>query len=254
MSSVNERLSLTGKRVLVVCPENNWGPEIVEGLVSAGCKVFLAGSDKDAMTAVPGAAGVYVYDHCTKAQTMQMLETALEKLGAIDALVENSLYTDVGGWDQSYALIYEQLEKTHLGMMLTVQAVGKVMAEQGHGSVVIMSETGALSGYDIHSYKDAPQQYTQDFSLTKGFIYGGAINYTRQAAGFLGENGCRCNCVVCAPKGGEAAVQSAYLRHSHLKTPVIGENIADAVCFLISDASSYITGITLPVDGGYTSK
>ena len=247
------KFSLEGKNALVICPENNWGPEVVEGLKKAGCKVFLAGPNKEAMEAI-GADGIYVYDHATKAQALDMAAAAKEALGSIDVMVENSLYTEVRGWDQSYATIYSQLECTHLGMMLTVQAVGDVMCQQGKGSVIIMTETGALSGYDIYNYKEAPQQFDADFSLVKGFIYGGAINYTRQAAGHLGENGCRCNCLVCAPKGGEAGFNEAYLRHSHLKTPVTGEDIANAVCFLASDASRYITGVSLPVDGGYTAK
>ena len=246
--------SLMGKNALVVCPENNWGPEVVAGLIAAGCKVYLAGPNEKAMAAVPGVAGYYVYDHCTKAQAWEMAAAVKDALGSIDVMVENSLYTDVRGWDQSYETIYAQLEGTHLGLMLTMQAVGTVMAEQKKGSVIIMSETGALSGYDVHNYEDAPEQFDTDFSFVKGFIYGGAVNYTRQSAGFLGENGCRCNCLVCAPKGGEPGFTEAYLRHSHLKTAVTGQNIADAVCFLASDAAAYITGVSLPVDGGYTAK
>ena len=67
------KFSLEGKNVLVICPENNWGPEIVQGLKAAGCKVFLAGPNKEAMEAMD-AAGIYVYDHCTKAQALAMAE------------------------------------------------------------------------------------------------------------------------------------------------------------------------------------
>lgn len=248
------KFSLAGKNVLVICPEHNWGPDVVKGLVDAGCKVFLAGPNEDAMKAMDGIAGCFVYDHRTKAQALAMAETAQTALGSIDAMVENSLHTSAQGWEQSYQQIYSQLETTHLGMMLTVQAVGNVMAQQGSGSVIIMTETGALSGYDPYNYQDAPKRFDRDFSLVKGFIYGGAINYTRQAAGFLGENGCRCNCLVCAPRDGEPGFAEAYLRHSHLKTPVTGQDVANAVMFLAADAAAHITGIALPVDGGYCAK
>ena len=249
------KFSLQGKNALVICPENNWGPEVVEGLKAAGCKVFLAGPNEEAMKAL-SADGYYVYDHCTKAQALAMAEAAKAALGSIDVMVENSLYTDVCGWDQSYATIYAQLERTHLGMMLTVQAVGDVMCEQGKGSVIIMTETGALSGYDVHSYKDAPEQFDADFSLVKGFIYGGAINYTRQAAGFLGENGCRCNCLAL---GGLFANQNPAFVENYCKATYLGrlaveEDVKGMLVYLASDASKYLTGTVIPLDGGYSAK
>lgn len=254
MGSGYSSISIERKNALVICPELGWGPDVVKGLAAAGCKVFLAGPNAEAMQDMDGIAGVYAYDHLTKAQTVAMAEAAKNALGSIDIMVENSLYTHVRGWEQSYQQIHSQLERTHLGMMLTVQAVGNVMASQQSGSVIIMTETGALSGYDPYNYEDAPQQFDADFSLVKGFIYGGAVNYTRQAAGFLGENGCRCNCLVCAPRDCEPGFAEAYLRHSHLKTPITGQDVANAVLFFASDAATHITGAVLPVDGGYSAK
>ena len=51
------KFSLEGKNVLVICPEHNWGPEVVSGFVAAGCKVFLAGPTEEAMKAMEGVAG-----------------------------------------------------------------------------------------------------------------------------------------------------------------------------------------------------
>ena len=49
------KFSLAGKSALVICPENNWGPEVVQGLKAAGCKVFLAGPNEEAMKAMDAA-------------------------------------------------------------------------------------------------------------------------------------------------------------------------------------------------------
>jgi len=249
--------SLQGKNALIVCPENGWGWDIAVGFVKAGAKVFLAGSDEVFMAGLVkelGLAGFSVYDHETKDQTLAMLQAAVAAMGSVDVLVENSLYTAEKGWEQSYEQICNQLKKTHLGMMLTVQAVGYQMAEQGNGSVILVADYEALSGCDPYNYQNTPELFDTDFSLVRGFIHGGVVNYARQAAGFLGEHGCRCNALACAPNCDNAEFMNAYLRHSHLKTPVRGEDVANAAIFLASDASGHITGITLPVDGGYTAK
>ena len=254
---MENQFSLQGKNALVICPENSWGVDVVAGFVNAGAKVFLAGSDETYMANLVSdmnLAGFAVYDHETKEQTLNMLQTAVNTMGSVDIMVENSLYTAERGWEQSYELIAKQLKKTHLGMMLAVQAIGYQMEKQGNGSVILMADYDALAGCDPYNYQDTPERFDADFSLVKGFIHGGVVNYARQAAGFLGENGCRCNALACAPKTDNKAFIDAYLRHSHLKTSVTGEDVANAAVFLASDASKHITGITLPVDGGYTAK
>ena len=255
MENILDRFSLAGKNALIVCPENPYGAEIAAGLRSAGAKIFFAGPDEAAMKQLGGAENIFVYDHCTKAQTLAMVDAAKAAMGSIDILIENSAYTAITGWDQSFETIHAQLQKTHLGTMLTVQAIGTIMGKQKSGAVLLVTDYGALVGYDVQNYGESAD-FDTDFSLVKGFIKGGAVNYARQSAGFLGENGCRCNAIAYAPLQGsvDAGLQEAILRHSHLKRPITPEEVASAAVFLCSDAASYITGITLAVDGGYTAK
>lgn len=259
MENILQKFSLSGKNALIVYPENPYGTEIAAGLCSAGAKIWLAGpceaALKQAAQALANVEGIFVYDHCTKEQTLAMAEKAKAAMGTIDILVENSADTAVTGWDQDFETIHSQLQKTHLGTMLTVQAIGTIMGEQKCGAVLLVTDYGALVGYDIQNYGESTG-FDKDFSLVKGFIKGGAVNYARQSAGFLGENGCRCNAIAYAPLPGniDAGLQEAILRHSHLKRAITAEEVASAAVFLCSDAASFITGITMAVDGGYTAK
>ena len=139
-------------------------------------------------------------------------------------------------------------------MMLTVQSIGRILAEQGHGSMILITDYGALVGYDVQNYTSG--QMDDDFSLVKGFIKGGAVNYVRQTSNYLAEHGCRCNALALAPLEGmkSAEFEGQYIRHSQVKRMMKATDLASALIFLGSDASQYITGITLPVDGGYTAK
>lgn len=254
MTNLLEQFSLEEKNALIVCPENPYGKEIARGLADAGAKIWLAG-EKDVSCDVP-VSGRFHYEHGKQAAAVRLEKEVREQMGVVDIVVENGLYTQVSGWSQSYEQIYEQLERTHLGMMLTVQSLGHILAEQGHGSVLLISDYGALVGYDPQNYNGCPEQAMQDFSFVKGFIRGGAVNYARQASNYLAEHGCRCNTIAFGPieGAGSAEFEQAFVRHSQIKRLLMPRDIAAAAVFLASDASSFITGITLPVDGGYTAK
>lgn len=252
MESVLDHFSLHGKKALVVCPENPYGRQIVEGLISGFAEVWLAG-DPMLMPDLP-VAGKIPYIHGDAASAARLEETVRQQMGKLDILVENGLHTGVSGWEQDFETIFSQLEKTHLGLMLTVQALGHILAEQGSGSVILVTDYGALVGYDPQNYPDGAQ--AEDFSLTKGFIKGAAVNYARQASNYLAEHGCRCNTVAFSPLAGSKtpAFEAQFVRHSQVKRMLQPQDIAHAIVFLASDASAFITGITLPVDGGYTAK
>ena len=252
MESILDHFSLHGKKALVVCPENPHGREIIEGLISGFAEVWLAG-DPACMPDLP-VAGKIPYIHGDAASAAELEQIVRQQMGTLDILVENGLHTQVAGWEQDFPTIYSQLEKTHLGMMLTVQSLGHIFADQGHGSVILVTDYGALVGYDPQNYTS--DEATEDFSLVKGFIKGAAVNYARQASNYLAEHGCRCNTVAFSPLAGEKskAFETQFIRHSQVKRMLQPADIAHAIVFLASDASAFITGITLPVDGGYTAK
>lgn len=264
MQNILSLFSLSGKKALIVHPENPYGKEIACGLAAAGAAVYLAVPSETAAaetvaalnTAGTPCAGSFLYEGGTAAAAQTLADRVQQSMGQLDILVENSAFTDVTGWQQSKALIHSQLERSHLSIMLTVQKLGTLMAQQGCGSVLLVSDYGALVGYDPRNYENCPEYFDADFSLIKGFIRGGCVNYARQSAGYLGEHGCRCNCIAYGPMADRqpAAFEEAFASHSHLRRLCSPEDVALAAIYLASDASSFITGITLPVDGGYTAK
>lgn len=256
--NVFEKFSLSGKNALIICPENPYGREIAKGLHHAGATVYLAGNQEAHAAAwadIP-AAGWFTYEHGSAQSALQLERDVRERMGTLDIVVENGLYTSMSGWNQSYEDISTELCSTHLGMMLTVQALGRILADQGHGSVILVADYGALVGYDVQNYGECPERFDSEFTLLKGFVSGGVVNYARQTSNYLAEHGCRCNALAFGPLTGSSpeAFEKAFVRHSQVKRLLSPEDVACAAVFLASDASAFITGITLPVDGGYTAK
>lgn len=254
MSEFLNRFSLEGKNALIVCPDKPCGAEIAAGLHAAGANIYVAGGTGAGFDCPVQAA----FPHDTAcAESAAALESAVRAgMPSLDVVVYNGLHTDMTGWSQSFMEINEQLQSALFGMMRTIQALGHILAEQGKGSVLIVTDYGALVGYDPVSYRGCEEHKEKDFSYVKGFISGGAVNYVRQASNFLAEHGCRINALALAPLAGEspAAFEEAFIRHSQVKRMAKPDDIANAAVFLASDASAYITGVTLPVDGGYTAK
>ncbi len=249
--NILDKFSLKGKKALIVCPENTYGAQIAQALEAAGAEIYLAG---DVPTDIP-AKKCFLYHHGQLDSAIALAKEVSQQIGAPDIVVENGLCVDSTGWEQSYAQINEQLKKTHLGLMLTVQHLGELMAKKGSGSMILVTDYGALVGYDVQNYVDCPELAEKDFSFVKGFVKGAAVNYARQASNYLAENGCRCNALAFGPMAGQdPAFEEAFVRHSQVKRLATAEDIAGAVVFFASDASAFITGITMPVDGGYTAK
>lgn len=255
--------SLNGKRILLQSPEYRYGMEIASGLYAAGAQLFLCGEEpalsktRDSLS-LQGVAieDAFPYTPGGEADAAALAEQVAARMGPPDAFVHISPDGRLKGWMHSFEEIHESMRCTQLGLMLTVKHIGMLMAERQEGSVLFVTDYSALVGSDPENYGAEPALYEREFALDHGFIKGSYVNYARQAAGYLGEHNVRCNAIAYAPMTHmeSQGFAQAFIRHSHLKRMADAEDVGAAAIFLCADASRYITGVTLPVDGGYCAK
>lgn len=262
--NILDSYSLKGKKALIYSPHYIYGEEVAAGLCEAGAEVWFCGEDENELQSLAdkmhGAGyqiqGIIAYHQGKESDAKELSQKVRDKMGTLDIFVDNGSNDLLKGWVHRFDAIYENLKRTQLGLMLTVKHLGMIMADQGFGSMIFVSDYTALVGCNPYNYVDAPEKFEEDFSLNYGFVKGSYVNYVRQAAGYLGEHNARCNCIAYAPltENVPEGFSKAFVRHSHLKRLTTPQDIKAAAVFLASDASAYITGITLPVEGGYTAK
>ena len=136
---------------------------------------------------------------------------------------------------------------------LTTSIIGAGMKERGHGSIINISSMYALVAPHPNLYKDTPYMNPPGYGASKAAL----LEFTRYVAAFWGQYGVRCNalCLGPFPKSITPEMQE-FITRLNYRTAVnrVGraEEIAGAVLFLASEASSYVTGHCLVVDGGFT--
>ena len=136
---------------------------------------------------------------------------------------------------------------------LTTAIIGAGMKERGHGSIINISSMYALVAPHPSLYKDTPYMNPPGYGASKAAL----LEFTRYVAAFWGQYGVRCNalCLGPFPKSITPEMQEFVTRLKN-RTCVnrVGqaEEIAGAILFLASEASSYMTGHSLVLDGGFT--
>ncbi|MBL8331855.1 MAG: SDR family oxidoreductase [Rubrivivax sp.] len=249
----NIRFGLGGRVVVVTGGAQGIGEACVRRLAAEGARVAiwdLAEAPGQALAAALTAAGGDVrFMRCNvavKAEVDAVLQATLDGFGAVHGLVNNAgifkaapfLNITEADWD---AVIAVNLK----GSFLVGQAVARVMAAAGSGAIVNMSSVnGTLTIPTIASY-----------NVSKG----GINQLTRVMALSLAEQGVRVNAVAPGTIATELAAQAVLTsdearQRIMSRTPMkrLGEpaEIADVCCWLLSDASSYVTGEIVVADGG----
>ena len=144
------------------------------------------------------------------------------------------------------------MEVNATGLFTISRIVGNTMARAGKGSIINISSIQGMVGPDFWLYEEVGWDAAPDYFYHKG----GMINFTRYMAAKLGPYGVRVNTIS---PGGFFADQAEGFLWRYNKRTFAGRMANDtdlkgAIVFFASDASVYVNGANLAVDGGYTAK
>jgi NAD(P)-dependent dehydrogenase (short-subunit alcohol dehydrogenase family) len=212
-------------------------------------------------------------DVADPASVQQCVDAAARAFGRIDILVNNAALTVRGGSErlspvdyfapfEDYKLdVWEQALRTNLtGMLLCAQAVGRQMLGQDPpgGVVVNISSTYGVVAPDQRVYEGVRSPYAEtgfntpvSYAVTKTAVLG----LTRYLATYWGSKHIRVNALT--PHGVFDNHEETFVRNFVYRSPLgrmaRNDEYRGALLFLVSDASSYMTGANLIVDGGWTA-
>jgi NAD(P)-dependent dehydrogenase (short-subunit alcohol dehydrogenase family) len=185
-----------------------------------------------------------------------------KQFGGIDVLINNAAAKSPRFFaplpDFPLADWNEVMAVNLTGMFLAIRALGPAMAERGRGSIVNVSSIYGVVGPDQRVYEGS--NYPElGGAINTPLVYsaskGAVIAMTRYLATYWGPRGVRCNTLT--PGGVESGQNETFRQKYCDRVPLgrMGEKL-DLLCaalFLASDASSYINGHNLIVDGGWTA-
>jgi NAD(P)-dependent dehydrogenase (short-subunit alcohol dehydrogenase family) len=253
------KIDLDGKRALVTGAARGIGQAIAVQLSANGARVACADIDGEAVKELAAEVAnslAVEMDISDESQVNRGVDHVAQQLGGLDILVNNAGINTMKhrvNIDQFPLEEWERILKVDLtGTYLVSKAVTPIMAHQNDGRIVNIASVAGV----------VPMRLQCAFTAAKA----GVVHLTKTMAIELAEQGILVNCV--APGStltdgtrqlfyGEDAIQKEraerMLSHVPLGRPGTVDEIAHAVLFFTAPASSYITGQTLCVDGGWTA-
>lgn len=261
-----ELFSLKGKVALVTGASRMYGRHSAEALADAGAKVFITGTHIDTLEQVADemsnecrAEVIPLLLHQEDpASTRSVVERVIGDAGRIDVLVSSCRVIPQGptGWFQEEAGLDWSVRANSAGFLYLTTLVGEEMIRRRSGSIISFASMMGLIGIEKHNYDGelgmGDGAYAHDYAVNKSAI----IAWTRHAASYYGQYGVRINSVC--PGGLQSdrtppQFQINYSQHTQLGRLAGQDDIKGPILFLASDASAYLTGLSIPVDGGYVN-
>ncbi len=259
--------SLEHKVALVTGGSGLIGSQFCAALVEAGAKVIVADIDFTACEEVaerlgPSAAALRL-DVCDMASLLEAREWIETTYGQLDVLVnnaaindtveDNEAQTDLAMFENFPLNLWNRVMQVNVsGVFLCSQVLGQFMLGRG-GSIVNVASTYGLVAPDQHIYHDGTVQRfikSPAYPTSKAAVVG----FTKFLAAYWAHQNIRVNTL--SPGGVENGQDSYFIENYSQRVPLgrmaTPMDYSGAIVFLASDASSYMTGSNLVVDGGWT--
>lgn len=251
--------SVEGRVVVLTGACGLIGHAIVKGLHERGAKLVLAdlaAAGPEELAAKTGDAVGVACDVSDAESVAGLVRRSLEAFGRVDVLVNSHHYKPRGFTDARAETFPEDLWDAIVnvnlkGTFLTCREFGRLMLDQGKGSIINFGSTYGVVSSNPDLYKDNSLGNPIAYSASKGAV----IMLTKYLGAYWAERGVRVNCVT--PHGvwnnHEPGFVERFTRKSPMRRLMTAEEVVGAVLFLASDASSYATASNVTIDGGWTA-
>lgn len=267
-----DKFSLKGKTAIVTGGAGILGRNFCFGLAEAGARVAvvdinLQGAEQVAdeiESQIQGEAKAFYCDLTSEQSVENMVKKIVEDFGTIDILHNNA-----AGKSSDLNVFFEPFEEYSLNqwkeimntnldsMFLVAKHVGKIMIKQGTGgSIIQTSSIYGVMGPDNRIYEGS---FYLNRQINTPAVYSaskaGVVGLTRYLATYWAKDNIRVNTIT--PGGVESGQNEIFLKNYGNRVPLgrmaQAEEMVGALIYLASDASSYVTGQNIMIDGGLSA-
>lgn len=261
-SGLGRLADLTDRTAVVTGGAGPLGSVLSAALADAGARVVVIDLDEDRCAAVTaslhGVGHVPVGANLLEPDGLTLVVDTLHEVGACDVLVNNAAFTGTSGV-AGYAVPFEEQTDEAFALALTLnltapfsltRRLAPLLRAGSHASVVNVASIYALVGPNVGLYEGTRMGNPAAYAASKG----GLVQLTRYLATVLAPD-IRVNAF--APggitRGQDEAFVARYERLTPLGRMATEDDFRGVVTWLASDASSYVTGQVIAVDGGWTA-
>lgn len=259
--TIQQLFDLTGKTVFISGASGYLGGAMARGLAEAGARLIISSRDRsraqqtaDQMPDPHEVSHIGIeLDHMDESSIDRGFDAALGEAGQIDVLVNNGNDPLGSDWKNVTGDEFSRHLQNATGYFLLARKLrDHIVSRQSSGSVIMI---GSMYGV-VGSYPEAYEGICAASPVAYHTMKGGLIHQTRHLGVYWAKDNVRVNCLSPGPFPSEAApagLAERLCEHSPMGRMGKPSEMKGAAVFLASDASSYVTGQNILIDGGWTA-